>query len=140
MLDANILIYAFREEMPQHIRTQAWVERARADGARLVLHPLACAAFLRLVTRQLDALPPATLNDALAYLQALTDEDSQTMRVFAELRTLEALAAQHQIVGDGVVDAILAAHAINEQLTLVSHDRGFARFAPQLQWLDPLSI
>ncbi|MFI5009541.1 MAG: PIN domain-containing protein [Solirubrobacterales bacterium] len=53
-------------------------------------------------------------------------------------RTLGELITNHEVRGNLVTDAQLAALAIEHGVTLHSNDTDFARF-PQLRWTNPLS-
>ena len=50
LLDANILIYAFREELLQHASARAWLLSALSGGEPIGVPTLAEIAFLRLCT------------------------------------------------------------------------------------------
>ena len=138
--DVNLLLYAFRAEFPEHAAARGWLEGVLKARQGLLIHPLVGCAFLRLTTRALGPVPVAPVSKAMAFLDALehahigaapTDKPAQT-------GVLARLCEKHRIAGDGVVDAWLAAYAITHRLTLASHDRGFKRFVPELDWLDPL--
>ena len=136
LLDTNLLLYAFRPEFPEHAATRAWMLAKAEDGEIFALHPLASAAFLRLTTRRLGPLPAAPTEAALRFLAAL---DAESLPDAAHHgKALARLCAAHGVQGDGIVDVWLAAFAITHGLTLASHDAGFARFAPELEWIDPL--
>lgn len=45
----------------------------------------------------------------------------------------------HRVQGPLVTDAQLAALAIDHGVAIVSTDADFARFAPEVRWLDPLN-
>jgi toxin-antitoxin system PIN domain toxin len=141
LLDANILIYAFHREYPEHPAVRAWLDAEMDRGESIVLHPLAATAFLRLVTKRIGTLTPSPMETALEFLTALQPAMPEALLDdAAHLEILRRLAARHAIAGNGCTDVWLAAFAIRHRLTLVSADRGFARFEPELQWLNPLSL
>lgn len=135
--DTNLLLYAFRPEFDEHAMVRKWIAGQIAAGETFVMHPLAFGAFLRLSTRKLGQLPPASVEAALKFLEGLgaarIAEEPNHGKVLARLCTI------HGIQGDGIVDAWLAAFAITHSMRLASHDRGFSRFAPELEWVDPLA-
>jgi toxin-antitoxin system PIN domain toxin len=138
--DVNLLLYAFRAEFPEHAATRLWLEGVLASRERVALHPLIGCAFLRLTTRALGVLPPAPMSAAIAFLSGLARAGGceSPAEKAAQTAILGRICGEHRIAGDGVTDAWLAAYAITHQFTLASHDRGFARFTPELDWLDPL--
>ena len=137
--DTNLLLYAFRNEFPEHGKARRWLDGLASDRGLLALHPLTVAAFLRLATRRLGPLPPAPSATALAFVVGLEQRGIWLTETTDHTRLMGRLLQRHQISGDGIPDAWLAALAITQGLTLASHDQGFARFAPELQWLDPLA-
>lgn len=134
--DTNLLLFAFRAEFPEHDRTRRWINERKGAGDVFVLHPLAFGAFLRLATRQLGPLPPAPTDVAIRFLMDL--DAARIPEAPDHEKVLARLCSVHGIQGDGIVDAWLAAFAITHGMRLASHDKGFARFAPELEWLDPL--
>lgn len=111
---------------------------AKVDSGEIfVMHPLTFGGFLRLSTRQLGPLSPAPVELSIRFLAAL--DGSRIAEAQNHDRVLARLCAAHGIQGDGIVDAWLAAFAITHGMLLASHDKGFARFAPELEWTDPLS-
>jgi toxin-antitoxin system PIN domain toxin len=139
LLDANLLIYAFHREYPEHLAVRSWLNAEIEDGETVFLHPLAAIAFLRIVTKRIGTLTPSPIDTALDFLAALQPAIPETLLDdAAHLEIFRRLAARHAIAGDGCTDVWLAAFAIRHRLTLASADRGFVRFEPELQWLNPL--
>lgn len=136
LLDTNLLLYAFRPEFAEHEQARRWMTDQINSGEIFVLHPLAFAAFLRLSTRQLGPLQPAPVELAIQFLVAL--DAARVPEAPNHERVLARLCATHGLHGDGIVDAWLAAFAITHGMHLASHDKAFARFAPELEWSDPL--
>lgn len=135
--DTNILLYAFRAELPQHEMARQWMKAKVDSGELFVMHPLTSGAFLRLSTRPLGPLPPAPVDLSIQFLTAL--DGARLAEAPNHDRVLSRLCATHGIQGDGIVDAWLAAFAVTHGMLLASHDQAFARFAPELEWIDPLA-
>lgn len=135
--DTNILLYAFRPEFPQHEMARQWMTKQVDSGEIFVMHPLAFGAFLGLATRTLGPLPPAPADLSIRFLTAL--DAARIAEAPNHDRVLSRLCSAHGIHGDGIVDAWLAAFAITHGILLASHDKAFARFAPELEWIDPLA-
>jgi toxin-antitoxin system PIN domain toxin len=138
LLDANILIGAFRPDDPDHARLKAWLEETLRGGIEVTFPALVEVAFLRIVTHPRIFRSPSLLVEAVGFLQAirasgLFREAPRTLRMrerwWSWCRDLDLL-------GDDVNDAYLAAAAAEARCPLVSRDRGFARF-PGLDWRNP---
>jgi toxin-antitoxin system PIN domain toxin len=140
LLDANLLLYAVHEGSPRHKAAAAWLTE-RLNGPRRVGLPWqSLGAFLRISThpRAFERpLPPATawerVTDWLAAPAAWIPEPGP-----GYARILGELIAAHDIRGNLVPDAQLAALAVEHGLTLCSADTDFARFT-DLLWANPLS-
>jgi uncharacterized protein len=139
LLDANLILYAFRKEYPQHSIAHSWLEEQLAASETLILHPLAVAAFLRLSTKQLGLLRPAPVPEVLKFIAVLENSAVRLPEHSSHGKVLARLCERHEIRGDGLVEASLAAFAITNGLILASHDRAFSRFIPELDWIDPIS-
>jgi len=142
LVDANLLIYASIREMPPHEEAKGWLDRQLTELPKVGLPWFSLLAFVRLVTNPRvfeQALPVAD-----AWLQV--EEWLGVSAVWIPQPT-----ERHQeilgdlIVGEGsvranlVMDAHLAALAIEHGLTLCSADRDFARF-PGLRWENPVQV
>jgi uncharacterized protein len=139
-VDANILVYAHREDSPFHPAA----ERNIADLARGTASwaiPWPCIhEFLAIVTHPRIYNPPTPLGRALEQVDAWTEAPtlvflSETPSYWA---TLRPLMENGQIAGPRVHDARIAAlcrqHGVRE---LWSADRDFSRFA-ELKVVNPL--
>jgi uncharacterized protein len=136
VVDVNVLIYAFRSDSPHHEACRRWLSTT-LDGDDLVgLSLLVEIAFLRIATLpSLGGAPAAAVAGFLAALQA----QPRVVRVEPSLghfSNLERLARELGLVGNDWNDAHLALLALERRATLVSVDRGFARFQG-LAWFDP---
>ncbi|MCX7231777.1 MAG: PIN domain-containing protein [Burkholderiales bacterium] len=139
-VDANILVYAHRDDSPFHERARSTLE-SLANGPREWAVPWPCAhEFFAIVTHPRiyrTATPPAT---ALAQLRALHALSNLVFIAEADdhLQHLEPLALGARVQGAAVHDARIAAiclaHGVAE---LWSADRDFARF-PALKVHNPV--
>lgn len=138
LLDANILIGAFRPEDPGHEKVKLWLEETLIQGGAVTFPPLVEVAFLRIVTHPRIFKIPSPLAEAEGFLQAIQQsglfrESPWTPRVRARWwQWCEDLGLR----GDDVNDAFLAATAGEGRCRLVSRDGGFSRF-PGLNWWNP---
>ena len=72
--DVNLLVAASRSDHPHHKIAYACIEEAVAacaEGATLKLIPMVAASFLRLVTNPKVFVHPTSVEDAVAFIDAL---------------------------------------------------------------------
>jgi toxin-antitoxin system PIN domain toxin len=139
LLDANLLLYAVHRGADRHDAARAWLTEQLNGSRRVGIPWTSLGAFLRIATHPRAfprPLAPTTawerVTDWLAAPTAWIPEPGPR-----HASILGDLIARHEVRGNLVPDAILAALAIEHGLTLCSTDTDFARFA-QLRWHDPL--
>lgn len=138
-VDTNVLVYAHREETPQHQAALRLLTEL-AEGAEPWAIAWPCAyEFLRVVTHPRVFDPPMPIAVALESLESLLDSSSLQMlgEGPAHRAHLRQAVAGGGVTGNLVHDAHIAAllveHGVQE---LVSADRDFTRF-PQLRVTHP---
>lgn len=141
LIDANLLIYAHIEDMPQHELARRWLDEQINTLPRVGMPWASLLAFVRLVSnpRIFDRSLPVA--DAWAQVESWLSAPSVWIPNAAERHQeiLGLLLTSGEGVRSNLVpDAHLAALAVEHGLTLCSADRGFARFAG-LQWENPLA-
>lgn len=131
-VDANILVYAHREELPQHRRALD-VLAALAEGpASWALPVFVLGEFLRVVTHHRMFAPPSTRATAVAAVDALLGSPSVVVlhpgaRYWPLLRdALDDADARGNLVLDAEIVAVCREHGVREVLT---QDRDFRRFS-----------
>ena len=140
LLDANILIYAYNADAPEHPQMRQWLSDLFSNPKRIGITWLVLWAFIRVVTnpRLSPAAKPAP--EAFRIVRTLLAQSQVTVIEpgprHAEI--LEQLVIDYKISGALFTDAALAALAIEHGATLASTDRDFSRF-PDLRWINPLS-
>ncbi len=137
--DANILLYAYHQGAPQHGRARAWIEAA-FSGSEPVGLPWQCiTAFLRIATHHKVFSHPYTIAEATGIVRTWFAAPAVGVLEPGEryFEILAQLLATSQVSGPLVMDAALAAMAVEIGATLVTSDRDFRRF-DGLRLLDPL--
>lgn len=139
LIDANLLVYAYVEDFPEHQAACRWLDERLSGLERVGLPWASILAFLRLITNPRIFPRPLTIDDAWrqarAWLQAEPSWMPQPTDRHPEV--LGRLFADADVRGDIIPDAHLAALAIEHGLTLCSVDGDFSRFS-ELQWMNPL--
>ncbi len=139
-LDANLLVYAHREDSPWHEPAAAVVAQL-AEGRASWAIPWPCLhEFLAIVTHPRIYRPPTPLAQALAQVDAWLESPSLVLLAESAQHwpALRPLLRAGRIAGPQVHDARIAAlclqHGVRE---LWSADRDFSRF-PKLTVRNPL--
>ena len=138
-VDANVLVYAHRADLPEHEDYRALLERLANDDEPLGLPDIALSGYLRVITNRRIFTEPTTPSNAWESLEALIAAPA-TMRLRPGERhwaLFRELAQDIDARGNDVPDAYLAAYAVENNATWLSADRGFARFR-RLRWRHPL--
>ncbi|HEX2641470.1 MAG TPA: TA system VapC family ribonuclease toxin [Thermoanaerobaculia bacterium] len=138
LLDANILVGAFRPDDPDHEPLRVWLEESLRGDFPVTFPVLVEVAFLRIVTHPRIFRTPSSLEEALAFLQALQNsgrfrEAPWNQRIRSRW---ERWCQSLELRGDDVNDAYLAAIVSETRCRLVSRDRGFSRFRG-INWFNP---
>lgn len=141
ILDVNVLLFCSDETSEFHARNKAFVTAAIERDEAIALPWLVVLAFLRINTRRIGGRAAMTREQAFATIDTWLAHPNVSVlspgpRHYEILRELadEALAQ-----GDLVMDAHLAALAIENGAELVSTDDDFSRF-PRVKWTNPANI
>jgi toxin-antitoxin system PIN domain toxin len=136
MPDVNILVYAHREETPNHARYAAWLTQLAQGPAPFALSELVLHGFVRIVMNRRVFDPPSTQAQAFRFLDALLDRPGCCLiRPGSDHWVIfRGLCAEGNLTGNIVTDAAHAAVAIESACEWVTADTDFARFGPQLRW------
>ena len=138
--DVNVLVYAYRRDMADHERYRDWITRIVNAGRPYGISEFVLSSFVRVVTNRRVFRNPSTPSEALSFTRQLLSPSS-----CAPVRPgprhwdiFDRLCRQHDVTGNLVSDAYLAATAIEAGCELVTVDRDFARFAG-LRWRHPFA-
>lgn len=72
--DVNILLYAFRPDLPEHPRHKAWLEEIVGGQDVYGMSPQALASVIRIATRPKTFTLPSGLASALDFASALLNQ------------------------------------------------------------------
>jgi toxin-antitoxin system PIN domain toxin len=140
LVDANLLLYAYDPRADEHEAAKQWLEAVLSGSSLVRFAWLSLWAFLRISTNPRVFERPLTMVEA-----EVTVGEWLEQRVAGILEPgerhweiLRALARDGQTSGPLVMDAALAAIAIEHGATLCTTDRDFARF-DGLKWENPIA-
>lgn len=136
--DVNVLIYAHREDAPEHDRYAAWLRALAASDEPFALSEIVLAGFLRIVTNPRIFDPPTPMEAALAFCQRLVDWPRASLVTPSRRHWDVFVGLCENVRGPLVADAYIAALAIEHGCELVTTDGDYARFKG-LRWRHPLA-
>ena len=136
--DANVLVYAFRGDSPEHGKCRPWLESVVRGEMAYGMSPQVLGAVVRIVTHPRIFVPPAPLEQALAFANLLMDQPHcqviqpgpRHWEIFC------GLCRRARASGNLVPDAWFAALAIESGCEWITTDRDYARFEG-LRWRAP---
>jgi toxin-antitoxin system PIN domain toxin len=140
IIDANILLYAYNADAPEHAASAAWLERT-FSGTEAIGIPLASIwAFLRVITSGRLRPNPLPVAQAFEIVREWLDKPGVTMLQAGprHLEILEEIVKRYKVTGPLITDAVIAALALEYGATVASADRDYARF-DTLKWINPVS-
>jgi toxin-antitoxin system PIN domain toxin len=138
LVDANVLLYAYQPRSEHHDRCRTWVEKALSGDEPVGLAWVTILAFLRISTNPRVFEEPLSAKEAVAIVSSWLQRPAVSVLDAGELcwEILRAQLVEAQVSGALVMDAFLAALALENGAALVTTDRDFSRF-PKLRLVDP---
>jgi uncharacterized protein len=138
LVDANVLLYAYQPRSEFHERCRAWVEEAFSGEEPVCLAWVTILAFIRISTNPRIFEQPLLGSEAVSAVSSWLERPSLSVIEAGERcwEILRQLLVEAQVSGPLVMDAFLAALALENGATLVTTDRDFARF-PNLKVRNP---
>lgn len=140
LVDANILIYAYDSSSHQHSAAKQWLEKNLSETEPVRLAWVTILAFLRITTHRKIFANPYSISEAAAIVNDWLAQPCMGILqpTARHWPILTALLQDGQATGPLVMDAHLAALAIEHGATLCSTDKDFTRFET-LKLANPLA-
>ena len=139
LVDANLLLYAYDSESPHHAPARRWLAAELSSGRPVRLALVTLLAFVRIASDRRVFTRPLSPVDACALIESWLDQPNVQLlqpggRTWQLLgRTCE----EGQARGAMVMDAHLAALALEHGACIATTDRDFSRF-PGVEVLNPV--
>lgn len=132
--DVNVLVCAFRADAAHHDLCRAWLDGVISRREPVGVSELVLSGVLRILTHPRVFSPPASVESAAAFIDALLAQHAFTsLRPGSgHWRIFRGQVAARQLTGNRVPDAYHAALAIEHGCEWVTMDHGFSMF-PGLQ-------
>jgi uncharacterized protein len=140
LVDANILLYAYDAGAPEHSVCRDWLEGAFRQQQAVGFAWSTILSFLRLTTNSRVYRVPRDWKEAEGIVSAWLDQPTAYLLRPGEEHwaILSRLIREGQARGPLIMDAHLAALAVEHGAALCTNDRDFTRF-PGLKLLNPLA-
>ncbi len=137
--DANLLLYAYNESAEQHEKAKSWLEEKLSSPELFGLGWQTITAFLRISTNPRAFPLPFTLKEAIEIVENWLAQPQVRVLLPTEQhwKIFSGLIVEGQTNGAMMMDAHLAALAIEHGATLATTDRDFVRFS-KLKTMNPL--
>ncbi len=137
--DANLLLYAYNESAEHHGRAKLWLEEKLSSPELFGLSWQVITAFLRISTNPRAFPLPFTLKEVIEIVEDWLTQPQVKILLPTEKhwKIFSDLIIEGQTNGAMMVDAHLAALAIEHGATLATTDRDFVRFS-KLKTINPL--
>jgi len=138
LVDANVLLYAYHLRSAHHDSCRRFVEGAFSGEEPVGVAWVTVLAFVRISTNPRIFQAPLSPAEAIEIVSSWLGRDTVFVVEAGEQcwEILKSLLVDAQVTGPLVMDAFLAALALENGATLVSTDRDFSRF-PRLRLHDP---
>lgn len=136
--DVNVLIYAFRADMPEHTLCRPWLAEVIASDSRFGISPLVLSAVVRVTTNPRSYKVPSTIEEAFQFCEVILSQPHCQIVEPGERHwdIFKRLCIETNTLGSRATDSWFAALAIEWGCEWITLDRDFARF-PGLKWRTP---
>ena len=140
LVDANLLLYAYHERADHHVTRRAWLEAALSGPEMVCFAWLTLWAFLRIGTNPRVFEHPLSTSEAETVISSWLAQPATGILDPGECHweILRGLVREGQAAGPLVMDAVIAAIALEHGATLYTTDRDFSRFTG-LKWTNSLA-
>lgn len=137
--DANLILYAFIKDFPQHSKSKAWLEKTINSEEKIGLSWQVITAFIRIGTNPKIFKTPMTIKQVENKIGLLQSHSNVSIIAPTEKhwQIFLKLLKDTKAAGDLVMDAHLAALAIEHNARIASTDDDFKNF-PNLEFFNPL--
>jgi toxin-antitoxin system PIN domain toxin len=140
VIDANLLLHAYNARSKEHDAARRWLETTLSGTELVRIAWVTIWAFLRISTNPRVFEHPLSMREAREIVTSWLAQPNTDAIEPGERHwdILGALLDDGQTIGPLVMDAVLAAVAIEHGATLCTTDKDFSRF-DGLDWTNPLT-
>lgn len=140
LIDVNVLVYAKRQDSPDHAKFRTWLEEMIRSDSIFGMSELVLSSVVRILTHPRIFSAPTQLDEALQYVHSLHEQPGCVWVSPGERHweIFSRLCRAARVKGNLVSDAYFAALAMESGAEWITADRDYARF-PGLRWRHPLT-
>ena len=140
IVDANVLLYAYDSESPFQEASKRWFEAELSSGRSVSLALVTLLAFVRIASDRRVFARPLTPAEACSVIEEwLSLPNTRLLQAGPRTWTiLSEICTSGQARGPMVMDAHLAALALEHGATIATTDQDFTRF-PGLDLVNPVT-
>jgi toxin-antitoxin system PIN domain toxin len=132
--DVNVLLAGFRSDHVHHKLARRFLEAARSGDETIGLSDVALSGVVRLATHPRVFVRPDQIDAVLTFVDVLLEPPAQLVQAGpTHWARFADLCRHHQLRGNLVPDAYLAAVALEQGAQLITFDRGFGLYKG-LRW------
>lgn len=137
--DINLLIYAHNSGSQHFVAANNWLSKQLCGSAMTYFCWETINGFVRISTNPSAMPSPLTLEQSFGIVEFWLDSPNSVLlrRTPRHLEILKDVAGSGNAIGKSYSDAILAAIAVEHNVTLATTDADFAKFTG-LKCVDPL--
>lgn len=129
VFDVNVLVLAHRADRPEHAAARDFVEQATSGERPFCVPGVVGSGVVRVSTHPRVFVEPTPVAEVLAFLDALRARPAHVLLDEAGAwPVFGRLCRERDARGNHVPDAYVAALALSSGATVVTADRGFARW------------
>ena len=139
LVDANLLLYAYDSESPHHKASRDWLESVLSSGHAIRFSLTTLLAFVRIASDRRIYTRPLSPTEACSLVETwLALPNVRVLQPGPRTwRLLARMCEDGQAKGAMVMDAHLAALALEHGASIATTDRDFMRF-PDIELMNPV--
>lgn len=139
IIDVNLLLYAYDADCPRHVPARRWFTAELSSGRPVRLALISMLAFVRIASDRRVFTQPLTASEACALVESwLARPNVRFLQPGPRTwQLLRRMCDEGQARGPLVMDAHLAALALEHGARIATTDRDFTRF-PDLEIMNPI--
>ena len=140
LVDANLLLYAYDSESPHHETSRRWFEDAISSGRPVRFALATLLAFVRIASDRRIYSHPLMPAEACSLIETWLSQPNVRLLQPGprSWRHLSRMCEEGQARGPMVMDAHLAALAMEHGASVATSDRDFMRF-PDIRIENPIA-
>ncbi|MEO8616137.1 MAG: TA system VapC family ribonuclease toxin [Luteolibacter sp.] len=129
--DANLLLYAYDQSSPFHLKAAVWCEKIMSSSSPVILLPVVVFGFVRISTHPRIFTDPLSVAEASSHVRSWLGRKQVRLHDMLpeDVETALALLESAGTAGNLTTDAQIAAVALRLDAEVHTADLDFGRFA-----------